>query len=407
MHHTRRLWAVGGHFACRVVLLGLTLAPTAGAQDEASLSPAVQVHGFVSQGFLKTANAYYLADDSKRGSFQFTEAGINFTAPLSDKLTAGVQLFARDLGKLGNYRPQFDWYYLDYHFRDWLGFRAGRTKIPFGLYNETSDIDAARVPVFLPGSVYPVENRDYLLAQTGGEIYGDLRSDRAGDIEYRAYTGTIHIDTTDSRETINNLSVKYVVGGRLMWLTPLTGLQLGGSVQALRLDFAYTPDAATLKPLQDSGAVPQGFAGPVDGRISARLWVGSLEYAPGDLLLATEYSRWYIDTESSLHALIPARSEISERAYVMASYRVRRWFTPGVYYAVTYPDTTVRHGRSAYQHDLALTVRYDIGAHWLIKLEGHYMRGTANLDVALNDNVPRERLPQNWGLFALKTTAYF
>ncbi len=407
MHQTCRLGAAGRTLACRIVVFALAFAGRASAQDEATRAPAVQVHGFVSQGFLKTANAYYLANDSKRGSFQFTEAGIDFTAPLSDNLTAGVQLFARDLGSLGNYRPQFDWYYLDYHFRDWLGFRAGRTKIPFGLYNETSDIDAARVPIFLPTSVYPVENRDYLLAQTGGEIYGNLRSDNAGEIEYRLYTGTIHIDTTDSRDTIQNLSVKYVVGGRLMWLAPVAGLQLGGSVQALRLDYAYAPDATTLKVLQDQGKVASDFTGPVDGRISALLWVGSLEYTAGDLSLASEYSRWYIDSDSSYHAIVPPTTETNERAYVMASYHVRPWFTPGAYYAVTFPDTRQRHGRAAYQHDIAVSVRYDIGPHWLVKLEGHYMLGTANLDSALNDNTPRDRLPKNWGLFAIKTTAYF
>ena len=63
--------------------------------------------------------------------------------------------FTHDLGPLGNYRTRFDWFYLDYRFWDWLGVGAGRTKVPFGLYNESSDVDAARVPVLLPQSVYP------------------------------------------------------------------------------------------------------------------------------------------------------------------------------------------------------------------------------------------------------------
>src|SRR6187399_37620 len=151
----------------------LTLLPvTANAQLVTEVGEqALEVHGFVSQGFIKTTNNNYLAK-SERGSFEFVEAGVNFTKPLSDRLRVGLQLFARDLGPTGNYRPQFDWFYFDFRVADWFGIRAGRTKLPFGLYNETSDIDAARVPVLLPQSVYPQANRDFLLAQTGGEIYG-------------------------------------------------------------------------------------------------------------------------------------------------------------------------------------------------------------------------------------------
>ena len=57
----------------------------------------------------------------------------------------------------------------DYRFKDWLGIRAGRVKIPFGLYNDSSDVDSARVPILLPQSLYPTLNRDFLLAQTGGQ----------------------------------------------------------------------------------------------------------------------------------------------------------------------------------------------------------------------------------------------
>ena len=43
---------------------------------------------------------------------------------------------------LGNYDVKLDWFYLDYHFSDAFGIRAGRTKLPFGLYNEFADVDA-------------------------------------------------------------------------------------------------------------------------------------------------------------------------------------------------------------------------------------------------------------------------
>src|SRR5262249_34005020 len=140
---------------------------------------ALQVHAFASQGFLVTTEHDYLAK-SKDGSFEMTEVGINFTKPLTNDLRAGMQLFSRKLGATGNYSAKFDWFYLDYRWRDWLGIRAGRVKVPFGLYNEINDVDAGRVAILLPQSVYPISNRDYLLAQSGGELYGRLDLRRAG-----------------------------------------------------------------------------------------------------------------------------------------------------------------------------------------------------------------------------------
>lgn len=376
------------------------------AQEEGT---PLEVHGFVSQGFLMTTDNNYLGH-SERGSFELTEVGLNFTKGLTDDLRVGVQLFAHDLGRLGNYQPTFDWYYLDYRLEDWLGLRVGRTKLPFGLYNETNDIDAARVPVLLPQSVYPVGNRDFLLAQTGGELYGFVPLGGAGSLEYRGYGGTLFLDTSNqnsSAGTITELSVPYLIGGRLMWLPPIQGLQLGGSLQSLRLDVDFIPAPQTLQALQDAGQVPAGFSGLVEARLKALLWVGSIEYSFNDVLFATEFSRWSVDTESNLQAMVPNSSVESDRFYAMTSYRVKPWFTPGIYYSALVPKSGETSHRKDYQHDFALTTRFDVNEHWLIKLEGHYMRGTAGLNPAENDNTPQSMLARNWGLFIVKTTAYF
>src|SRR3989441_7127931 len=156
----------------------------------------LQVHGFISQGFLVTSANDYLARSSK-GSFEFTELGLNFTLPATDRLTLGLQIFSHALGPIGDYRATLDWYSLDYHWRDWLGIRAGRVKVPFGLYNDSSDIDAARTSVLLPQSIYPAQNRDFLLAQTGGEVYGYRDLGAASQPDHQAYAGTIFLDVTN------------------------------------------------------------------------------------------------------------------------------------------------------------------------------------------------------------------
>ncbi|HKQ71606.1 MAG TPA: hypothetical protein VJT73_19815 [Polyangiaceae bacterium] len=390
-----------------MLLLGawLYLASPAHAEESSDSLP-LEVHGFVSQGFVKTTKNQYLAN-SERGSFEFAEVGLNVTKTLTDRLRVGMQLFMRDLGPIGNYKPQFDWFYLDYRFRDWFGVRAGRTKVPFGLYNETNDVDSGRVPILLPQSVYPIQNRDYLLAQTGTEVYGLLPFPGAGALEYRLYGGTIYLDNASSQTTIPKLNVPYVVGGRLMWQTPLDGLQIGGSVQALRLDLTFVPPAAAVAAGQMAGTVPADFKGTVDVRYPILLWVGSLEYQAGDWLFAAEYSRWHPNVESSHPALVPTTNPVSERLYGMMSWHVAPWFTPGAYYSLHFPDMEKRSGRAASQHDVAATLRFDINPYWLLKVEGHFMHGTAVLSSSLNDNQPLDKLARDWGVLLLKTTAYF
>lgn len=365
---------------------------------------AVRVHGFVSQGFIKTSDNDYLAHSS-RGSFEFTEVGINFTKAISDDLRVGFQLFAHDMGVLGDLNPTFDWFYLDYRFEDWLGLRAGRTKLPFGLYNEVNDIDAARVPVLLPQAVYPIANREFLLAQNGLEVYGRVAIGAAGHVEYRGYGGTIFLDTSNASTDLQDFDVPYLVGGRLMWQPPLLGLQLGGSFQALRLDFDFIPTEEQRSSYEMAGLLPAGFDGVVSTRIPAQLWVASVEYQARDLLVAAEHSQTHVAVESSLNG--PTTRTRNVGYYAMASYRVAPWFTPGAYYSAYFPEGEDRAGAGRVQHDVAVTTRYDLTSNWLFKLESHYMHGTALLSSELNGGVPREELQPDWVLLLAKTTAYF
>ena len=359
---------------------------------------SLEVHAFGSQGFMVSTSNNYLAKTTQ-GSFEFSELGVNFTKPLTQKLRLGFQLFTRKLGDLGNFAIKADWFYVDYRVKDWFGFRAGRTKLPFGLYNDSSDADSARVPVLLPQSVYPTQNRDFLLAQTGAEIYGYVPLRRAGQLEYRVYGGTIFLDFPNqagSPAQILDLRVPYIVGARLMWETPLDGLRMGGSFQTLRLD--------TKVNLSPGPTTPGGL---VDAQITAYLWVASMEYAAHRFLIAGEFSRWHLATDSSNPAVIPNKPATQERSFIMASYRVKRWFQPGLYYSAYLPDAYKRTGRAAVQHDAAATLRFDVNAFWIIKAEGHFMAGTAALSPTLNDNVPLTKLDRYWGFFLIKTTAYF
>jgi len=356
--------------------------------------PPLQIHAFVGQGYIRTTKNNYLVQDSTRGSFEFTEVGVNFTQSLTDNLRTGIQLFARQLGKDGDFRARMDWFYLDYRFADWLGLRAGRTKIPFGLYNEVNDIDSARVPILLPQAVYPIINRNILLAQTGAELYGYLALGQAGGLEYRIYGGTLFADppVLGPGAVLNKYEARYLAGARLLWETPLDGLRVGGNVQALRLDTNLTI------------SLPSGMPLTIEEDVPFRLWLASAEYAAHDLLLAAEFGHWHADVDITG---MPQASVTNQRFYGMASYRIAPWFSPGVYYSSLLTDEHKPLTRDNYQHDLAATLRFDINPYWLLKLEGHYIDGTTDIQAGLNGSTALEMLARQWFLFLIKTTAYF
>src|SRR5438128_1993618 len=354
----------------------------------------LEIHGFISQGFLLSSSNDYLAHSSE-GSFEFTEIGLNFTLPATDRLTLGLQIFSHDLGPIGDYRATLDWFAVDYHWRDWLGLRAGRVKLPFGLYNDSSDIDSARTAILLPQSIYPAQNRDFLLAQTGFELYGYRGLGAGGGVDYRLYGGTIFLDTRPqpgSPITVVDLNVPFVTGGRVLRMPPIDGLRLGGRVQFLRLE---------------TNLLVTAMASPVAVNIPAMLWLASVAYAVRDLVFAAEYSRWRVRTETSQPSIFPEGLTFSERGYALASYRVNHWLQAGAYYSVLFPNVLRRGGREGREFDAALTLRFDVNRYWLVKVEGHYMHGTAGLSSSLNGNRPLSALEPDWALFAVKTTAFF
>src|SRR5205814_10625983 len=130
---------------------------------------------------------------------------------------------------------------------------------------------------------------------------------------------------------ITSFTTRYVAGGRLFWETPIDGLRVGASVQALRLEVDGLYDR--------SGLMPPLPVETVTAKATAVLWVGSLEYVAPDWQGAAEYSRWHVGAWdiSDPTAFPPTPATESERGYAMINYRVRRWLQPGVYYSRLVP----------------------------------------------------------------------
>jgi len=385
--------------------------PAPAPAEPALTSPRLEIHGFASEGaFVATANDYF--GTTSRASLELFEAGINVSTEVTERLRAGLQLFSRNLGSIQDVSPKLDWAFLDYRWRQWLGLRAGIIKMPFGLYNEYVDIDAARLPILLPSSVYPLRERDVLLSHTGFALHGNRAFGAGGEIEYQAWLGSLTIPRTALQltggATLDSVNVKYVTGGQLFWRPPLDGVRIGATYLRTAIDFHVALSAAQINALIAAGLVPAGYNGKL--RISQRpitLLVGSAEYIHGDWLFAAEYSRWRTHQDSSVAAISPAFDRDSEKLYAMATYRLSSAFEAGGYYSIynyDVDDQPAKHSGpfDGYQRDLAATLRFDVNDHWLWKLEGHFMDGAASLPAEFNPHPDRY-----WGLFLLRTTVTF
>ncbi len=372
----------------------------------------VDIHGFVSQGYLLSDENNFLAD-TVEGTFQFNELGINFSKELTESLRIGVQLFARDFGDVGDNDVVIDWAYGDYHWRDWAGIRVGIMRLAHGFYNETRDIDMLRTSILLPQSIYLESRRDAFTRIQGAGVYGEIPLGLAGSLSYQAAIGASNLpeDGGVAREVENSgvfevedIDNRIGYNGSLQWRLPVEGLRIG--VTGLRgTDLELT--LRTTVPL--SPEIPAGIG--VTHKIDFWAEVFSAEYMSEKLTLAAEYM--VSKTTDNFVGIRPIDSEKSEGYYLNAAYRLTDRLQIGAYYSEFYPDKDDKDGdrftrgerpdHKAWQKDLAVSVRFDVTDDWIVKLEGHRMNGTGLL---LDSDNP-EGLEEDWYLFAAKVSFSF
>jgi len=374
----------------------------------------IEIHGFISQGFLQTTGNNYLVEDSKDGSFQFNEMGLNFSSKVADKLRLGMQLFSRDLGSLDNNKIALDWAYADYRWQDWLGLRLGKMKSPFGMYNETRDIDMLRNPIFLPQSIYSEGMRDSFSSVTGVGFYGTIPLDFFGELSYQAQYGYIDIDNdsgvaqyfdSTGLNNAHDIECPRMTVAELEWQTPLEGLRFSATGRWTNLEydgittnnFAYGPGL----PLNIDLDNMQIYT--VSGEYVRGPWTFNSEIVAYRSEMPVRLDRIPVDTDNDGEPDTTTSALLSDSMYDMmgyywgGAYRFTKWFELGSYYSIYVDEMNNR------VKDLALTGRFDITDHWIFKLEGHYFQGGEIAYFTMNPN----GLEDYWFLFAAKMTFSF
>ncbi len=378
----------------------------------------IHFHGFASQGYMhSTANNYRMKTED--GTFNMTEIGFNISTNLTERFRIGMQLFAQTLGEVGDFDVVLDWGYFDYSFADWFGVRAGRIKVPHGLYNELGRVDSALVPILMPQTIYSANffglPADWFLTSlNGASVYGNFSIGALGSLEYQAYVGALNSFTLIAFQDEAEAISKRIEGGELIWVTPLPGLRVGGSIFHCSLTVSASLDVEQTEQMESLGILPDNHSSQLRFDTNNLIaWVAFVEYNDYGLLFAAEYSRWSGSFTSPWSEFLTLTGLNDERFYVQVAYRLTEWLQLGTYYAVFFPYSEDRKGKTdrfaeesdAWWKDLSLTLRFDINEYWLIKLEGHYMDGTAVIFSDLNPD--RDKVENKWGLFMVKTTVAF
>lgn len=380
-----------------------------------------QLHGALTQGIIHTSdnNFYGPSDDS--ASLKFTEISFNGSARLLPNLRASGQALYRQAGAQGE-SGGIDYAFLDYQFVTeptyTAGIRAGRYKLPIGLYNETRDIAFTRPSIYVPQSAYPDRARDLELSSDGGLIYTDIFTN-TGQWTLELYAGRPRIDKETVEAAFNfipgeieSFGTRRTFGGRAMyqssdgaWTAAL------GRAEAKTCYTQTLP--ADLAALLGQIAPETGISADsptTDIEVNFVYWIASLQYTIDQWTFTGEYGHMDIQLETQsiglgLHPLF---------YYLQATRRIDRHWSVYSRYDNLYWDRRDKSGDTYallagvddfanFAHDYGFGVRYDINTNAMVSAEYHYIDGTAWLSGLDNANATS----RYWNMFAVEFSYRF
>jgi len=407
---------------------------------QSAYASSIDIHGYISQGFLYSNKYNYLAD-TDGGTFQFNEMGINFVNRASESSFVGLQISARDLGDIGNNEPYIDWAVADWRISDPIGIRFGKLKMPMGLYNETRDIDMLRTFVLLPSGVYLELLRDSWNGLKGFGIYGDFAKGSAGSFNYQMGIGTLEIDDNSGTSKMFNSAFNdpisnthdfqvgqtFFIGGH--WQIPFYELKLAATclvtewISKADISF-FLPAIPQINPDTEN---PLGFPGCDDVNIDQEMDIvvdkvknytisASAEW--NQIVLSAEYFYLHLDHIAKIPEYQYANESITGLKnyggpqksqdklagfYVSATRRLSERIELGGYYSWITSNADDKDGKkvakrpgnhdySVWLRDYCLSILIDLTNQWIFKIESHLMDGHSFL--YYDDNPP----PKNFAI---------
>ncbi|MXS84365.1 hypothetical protein ABO04_00160 [Nitrosomonas sp. HPC101] len=392
--------------------LALIFSASPGYADEhqvAQILKQLQVHGFLSQGYVKTTGNNFFGHSNNSGSFDFREIGLTASLRPLPRLQLSGQLLHRRAGEGSDGGIRIDFGFLDYNFMNTpaveFGVRLGRMKHPLGFYNDTRDVPFTRPSILLPQSIYFDRTRNLALASDGALLYGESRTDW-GNIAIQAGAAFPQVGDKDTETSIfgNTVPVRGDLKSRLSYLGRITYERPDGrlrlAVSSTQLNVGYSPGQ---NDIFESGSFR--FSPLIlSAQYNAERWSVTSEYA-------LRYSRHHGFGNSGLD-----RSSTGESFYLQGIYRLFPGWEAVLRYDWLFANRKDRNGKkfaaasgypahSQYAKDLTIGLRWNITPSIMLSTEYHRVNGTAWLSPLDNPDINDTK--KNWNLFAAQISYRF
>ena len=389
----------------------------------------VDIHGFVSQSFFGSTQNNYIIEDSKKGSLEYHEMGLNFQTDVGSRIHVGAQLLSRDIGDYGNNRVDLDWAYGTFTAYDQLQISAGRVKTDFGLFGSIQDFDFLRTPALLPSILYSPGLRTIIGSIDGLKFTGNISLSSLGSMGYGVSIGRPNLSKQGSDMPVYTESIglpyfktyntSYMIAPIIDYNTPIDGfrIKLGylygkakiDSLGMFQKNWVAGMPTELGSSIQDINWFNAGvqFTKSIIDFNAEYYWVNTYNNSTG-IRVKHPVLGW-ID-HSNLPMLPESITDTINRGgfYAALSVNPLSWFSCGTYYQYYDDQPILRSGKkrladlNRYNKDFALTLKFSYKDYVTLKLEGHNVTGAALVESNLNDT-PKN----NWQYAVVKATYNF
>jgi len=388
---------------CTVLLV---MAPAVAQEEVWEWPENLQLHGFLSQGYVKTSDNNFFGESSK-GSWDFREIGANLSYQPQPNLLIAGQLLSRTAGELYDGSVRMDYGLVDVaaimepDLR--LGVRAGRLKNPLGFYNDTRDVPFTRPSVFLPQSIYFDRVRNLELSTDGLGVYSDMQL-TSGDLFLQLNYGMLDVDQNveyafmfqDWPGKLESDDPWFV--GRLLYEIDAGRIRLAGSYATGELNYKPAPVDILLP-----------------GAISVDFWVLSFQYNEEYWSFTAEYMNEPINWKNFGPNSFFAGDNTAAGWYLQGAYRPHPDWELLLRYDVSYLNKHDKDGSESgatqgipghnfYAKDLTFGVRWDVTSSFMLRAEYHVVEGTSWLSSLETDPLTSSKY---WDMFALLASYRF
>jgi hypothetical protein len=358
-------------------------------------SSSFKMNGFVSQGFLySTDNNIY--GESEKGTFEFTEIGLNASKKYTPRLRGSAQVIVRNAGHREETGIDLDYAFLSYQMptssSSFIGARVGRVKNVMGFYNETRDVSFTRPSIFAPQFIYFDSVRDLQLSSDGLIGFAEWNTD-AGIFSIDLGSGLSRIDGDTEAGLIGNnyngrFSRQHINQAQINYLHTDSNLR-----------FAYSKVKSDLQHNSESDS-------PFDSaQVLIDLDIFSTEYSAEAFSLTAELMLLRI--EFNLPPIID-EARFSTSWYMQGQYFIDPDWTLYSRYenyfinkndksGILYSQFSGLPNHIAYAKNLLIGTKWHFSPQWMLMLEVQSTLGTAGL--SRNENDLRET-KRNWQMFS-------